>query len=306
MEMSPTGGGVVLSGASGMLGSALRQALCHRSRFVIQLVRGAPVAPGQLQWAPSANPPIAQMTALEGCAAAIHLSGANVSEKRWTEAYRREITASRIDSTRVLAQALAGLHQRPKALLVASAVGIYGDRGDDLLTESSASGKGFLADVCRQWEAAAQPALDAGIRVVHLRFGVVLSPGHGALAQMLPLFRRGLGGKLGSGRQWMSWIILDDAIAAILHALETPSLVGPVNLTAPNPVSNAEFTRSLGHQLKRPAVFAVPAFALRIAFGQMADEALLASARVLPAKLQAEKFEFKHPTIDEALAAILP
>ncbi len=295
-----------MSGASGMIGSALISALADCKTSVIQLVRGSPAAPGQLQWDPLAKQGLTGKVALEGCAAAVHLSGANVSEKRWTEAYRSEITASRIDSTRVLAQTLASLQKRPQALLVASAIGIYGDRGDEFLTEASAPGNGFLADVCRQWEAAAQPAVEAGIRVVHLRFGVVLSPGHGALAQMLPLFRRGLGGKLGSGRQWMSWISLADTIGAILFALDSSSLAGPMNLTAPNPVTNAEFTRSLGHQLKRPAVLAVPAFALRLALGQMADEAILASARVLPSKLQMENFQFKHPTLDDALAAILP
>ncbi|MGB7549276.1 MAG: TIGR01777 family oxidoreductase, partial [Terracidiphilus sp.] len=209
------------------------------------------------------------------------------------------------DSTRALTTLLAGLRRPPRALLVASAVGIYGDRGNELLDESSAPGTGFLADLCRQWEAAAEPAVEAGIRVVHLRFGVVLGPGSGALAQMLPLFRLGLGGALGSGRQWMSWISLADAIAAILFALETPALAGPVNLTAPHPVTNAEFTRALARQLRRPAFLPAPAFALRLALGQMADEALLASTRAVPGRLMEAGFRFAHPTVSEALAAAL-
>ena len=242
---------------------------------------------------------------LEGSLAAIHLSGASVAGHRWTEAYKRELIASRVDSTRALAMSLAKLRNPPSTLLVASATGFYGNRGDELLTEDSAPGEGFLANVCRQWEAAAQPAVDAGIRVIHLRFGVVLGPGPGALEKMLPIFRLGLGGKLGSGRQWISWISLADVIAAILFALDTPSLAGPINLTSPQPVTNAEFTQALGQQLRRPAILPVPAFAIRLAFGQMADEALLASARVIPARLQSARFQFAHPTIDKAFAAAL-
>jgi hypothetical protein len=188
---------------------------------------------------------------------------------------------------------------------VASAVGIYGDRGDELLDENSAPGAGFLAEICRQWEAAATPAVQAGIRVVHLRFGVVLGPGQGALEQMLPPFRVGLGARLGSGRQWMSWVGLADVVAAILFALECPDLSGPLNVTAPNPVTNSEFTRALGRQLHRRAFLAVPAFALRIMFGQMADEALLASARAVPVKLQAAGFQFSLPTVEDALREAL-
>lgn len=288
-----------------MLGTTLRDALAARQMRIVQLVRGAPSSPDQVAWNPSGMPAIADKAALEGCSAAIHLSGAGVANHRWTGAYRRELAESRVDSTRVLATALSGLRHRPQALLVASAIGVYGERGDEVLDETSAPGAGFLADLCRQWEAAARPAVDAGIRVVHLRSGVVLGPGRGALARMLPPFRLGLGGKLGSGRQWMSWIALDDAIAAILFALETASLAGPLNLTAPNPVTNAEFTRVLAHQLRRPAVMAVPAFALRLAFGQMADETLLASTRATPAKLSAAGFRFAHATLDQALAAAL-
>jgi uncharacterized protein (TIGR01777 family) len=305
MVMSEAPARVVLSGASGMLGAALRCALEARGRPVLQLVRSAPASPGQLTWNPAAKPAIGDSRVLEGCAAAIHLSGASVAGQRWSAAYQREITASRVDSTQALATALAGLRRPPQTLLAASAVGIYGNRGDELLDDCSAPGTGFLASVCRQWEAAAQPAADAGIRIVHLRFGVVIGPGPGALVKMLPLFRLGLGGRLGSGRQWMSWISLTDAIAAILFALETPALAGPVNLTSPHPVTNAAFTQALAEQLQRPAFLPAPAFALRLVLGPMADETLLASARVFPVRLLAAGFRFAHPTVTEALAAAL-
>jgi len=296
---------IAVSGGSGILGAALRRRLGERGMPVAQLVRRAPVASGELRWDPAANPAIAEPEPLNGCLAAIHLSGASVAGHRWTTAYKRELASSRIDSTRALAVLLTQLPDPPKALIVASAIGIYGDRGGDLLDESSAAGTGFLADLCCRWEEAARPAEEAGIRVVHARFGVVLGQGPGALAKMLPVFRLGLGGRLGSGRQWMSWVSLDDAIAAILFALDRQELAGPVNVTAPNPATNAEFTRVLAKQLHRPAMMPAPAFALRLALGQVADEALLASARVVPTKLMAAGFEFSHPTLPEALAAAL-
>jgi uncharacterized protein (TIGR01777 family) len=302
--MFPPPAKVVLSGASGMLGAALNRALTTRNQETLQLVRRPPARSTEIQWNPAAIPPVADAAALDGLTAAIHLSGANVAAHRWTPAYKREIAASRIDSTRTLASTLARLNRPPQVMLVASAVGFYGNRGDEVLTESSAPGSGFMAGLCEQWEAAAQPARDAGIRVVHLRFGVVLGPG-GALARIAPIFRLGLGGPLGSGRQWMSWISLDDAVAAILFALDTPTLAGPVNLTAPNPVTNADFTRALARRLHRPAIFPAPAFALRIALGQMADEALLASARVFAARLTEAGFQFLHPTLEDALDAAL-
>lgn len=305
MDSNLLPGRCLLSGSSGMLGTALRRALAARSMPLLQLVRRVPAADSEVQWNPAQSPAIADSAALEGCAAAIHLSGASVAGGRWTAAYRREMTNSRVDSTRALATLLAGLRNPPQALLVASAIGIYGNRGDELLNEDSALGKGFLAGLCAQWEAAAQPAVEAGIRVVHLRFGVVLGPGKGALAQMLPLFRLGLGGTLGNGRQWMSWISLADAVSAMLFALETPSLAGALNLTAPHPVTNAQFTTALARQLRRPAFLPAPAFALRLALGQMADEALLASARVVPGRLLHAGFRFEHDTVEKALAAAL-
>ena len=288
-----------------MLGSAVRQALRGRGAGVVQLVRRDPVEAGQLKWNPGASPPVEDPEPLEGLSVAIHLSGASVAAHRWTPAWKREMWLSRVESTRALATTLAALRQPPKTLLVASATGIYGNRGDQLLDESSAPGQGFLADLCREWEAAARPAVEAGIRLVHLRFGVVLGPGAGALAKMLPLFRLGLGGRLGSGLQWMSWISLADAGSAILFAMDTHSLTGPVNLTAPQPVTNADFTRALGKAVRRPAVLPAPAFALRLALGAMADEALLASARVVPAKLGDAGFQFMYPTMDGALDAAL-
>ncbi len=301
---------IVLSGASGMLGSALRQRLGARGTSVVQLVRSAPRTEDQVAWDPSKTPAIADASLLEGCAAAIHLSGANIAAHRWTAAYRRELAASRVDSTSALATILAGLHKRPQTLVAASAVGIYGDRGEEVLDEDSAPGQGFLADVCRAWEEAAKPAVEAGIRVVHTRFGVVVGRGlgaheQGALEKMLPVFRLGVGGRLGSGRQWMSWVGLEDTVAAILFALETTSMAGAVNVVSPNPVTNAEFTRALARRVHRPAVLPVPGFALRLALGRMADEALLASSRVVPTKLLAAGFEFAHPTLEEALAAAL-
>ena len=296
---------VLLSGASGMLGSALRSSFASRGQQTLQLVRRPATQPGQLSWNPAAPRPFAETGPLEGLSAAIHLAGANIAGHRWTPAYKQEMAVSRVQTTHALATALAALRQPPATLLVASAIGYYGDRGEEILDETSTPGAGFFGDLCQQWEAAADPARQAGIRVVHLRLGVILGPGPGALARMLPPFRLGLGGPLGNGRQYMSWIALSDAVAAIHFLLETSSLAGPVNLTAPNPVTNAAFTRALARQLHRPAVFRAPAFALRLALGQMAQEALLASARVYPARLAHANFHFAYPHIDQALAAAL-
>jgi uncharacterized protein (TIGR01777 family) len=293
---------ILISGASGMLGSALRNALAHRRAEILQLVRRDPAATGELRWDPAAVSPVPHPEALEGLDAAIHLSGANLAAHRWTPQYLREITTSRIDSTAALARTLARLRRPPRTLLAASAVGIYGNRGDAILDETSAPGTGLLAGLCRAWEDAAAPARSAGIHVLHLRFGVVLHPRAGALKQMLPLFRLGLGGRLGSGKQWMSWISLSDLVSAVLFVLDSAAVRGPVNLTAPQPVTNAEFTRALARSLHRPAPFPAPAFALRLALGRMADEALLSSTRALPRKLLNAGFQFAHPSIDAALA----
>ena len=287
-----------------MLGSAVRAAMAQRRTEWIRLVRRQPEGREELQWYPSAPEPILQTQALEGFDAAIHLSGANLAAHRWTARYLHEMSVSRVDSTRALAAALARLGRPPRSLLVASAVGIYGDRGDEVLDEFSAPGAGLLGDLCRAWEAAAAPAAEAGIRVVHLRFGVALDRRDGALARMLPVFRLGLGGRLGSGKQWMSWISLPDLVAAVLFVLDTPSISGAVNLTSPQPVSNAGFTQALARRLRKPAIFAVPAFALRMGLGRMGDEALLSSTRALPRKLLDAGFQFRDASIDHALKEV--
>jgi len=302
-----TGARVLCSGSSGMVGTALKAALGESGVEVVQLVRRAPRGPGEIQWDPTRGVMVwarerGAEGPLEGLEAAVHLGGVNLSEGRWTRAYKREIETSRVDSTKVLAKMLAGLKRAPKTLLVASATGFYGNRGDEVLDEGSSAGKGFLPEICEKWEAACEPATAAGIRVVQLRLGVVLGP-DGALKKMLPIFKLGLGGRLGSGRQWMSWIGLGDAVRAMLFAIKMETLSGPVNITAPQPVTNAEFTRALGRALHRPAVMPVPALVLRMMFGEMADEALLASTRALPGKLTAAGFQFGQPTVDEALAA---
>ncbi len=300
----PRGQRILMSGASGMVGSALRESLVQRGNRVVQLVRREPSGADEIGWDPGATAP-AEPGALEGFDAAIHLSGANLAARRWTAAYRHELVASRVDSTHALATTLGDLREKPQTLLVASAVGFYGDRGDNLVDESSRSGSGFLAEMCRLWEDAAAPAKAAGIRVVHLRFGVALAAHDGALAKMLPLFRVGLGGKLGSGKQWMSWIALDDLVAAALFVLDSSEIAGAVNLTAPQPVTNAEFTRVLGRVLHRPAVLPAPRVALRVVLGPMADEALMLSTRVVPAKLVAAGFRFEYPEIEAALRAVI-
>jgi uncharacterized protein len=296
---------VILTGGSGMLGTAIRHALAAKGFSTLQLVRRKTQGKDQIAWDPTLDPAIPDPVPLEAARAAVHLSGANVAAHRWTEKYKHEIRASRVDSTRRLATALAALRQPPTALVIASAIGIYGDRGDETLDESSPAGNGFLASVCQAWEAAADSARQAGIRVLHMRFGVVLGPAEGALQQMLPPFEVGLGARIGNGRQWMSWIGLNDLVAAVLFALERQEISGPLNVTSPNPVTNADFTRTLARQLHRPAFLSVPAGAMKLLFGQMADEALLASARVKPQKLLDAGFQFSEPNLDQALAAAL-
>ena len=289
-----------------MLGTAVHQAIGARNASVLQLVRSTPIQPNQLQWDPKSTPAIPQSESLEGLTAAIHLSGANLASHRWTPEFKREIAESRILSTAALANALAGLRNPPKTLLVASATGIYGNRGTELIDETSPVGSGFLAELCRHWEASAAPAVEAGIRVLYLRFGVVLTPARGsALAKLLPVFRLCLGAQLGNGRQYMSWISLPDAVAAILFLIDNPNIKGPINLTSPNPVTNAQFTSTLANHLRRPALLTVPAFAVRMALGEMAEETVLSSARAYPARLAAAGFQFSHANLIHALPAIL-
>ena len=235
----------------------------------------------------------------------MHLAGENIAAARWSERVKAKIRESRLRGTRVLCESVAKMSSPPKVLVCASAIGFYGDQADRLLDEDSPAGDMFLADVVRQWEAATQPALDAGIRVVNLRFGMILSPRDGALAKMLLPFRLGAGGRVGSGRQYWSWISIDDAAGAVHHALMSESLSGPVNAVSPNPVTNEQFTKTLGRVLNRPTVLPMPAAAARLALGQMADELLLASARVVPKKLEESGYDFRQPTLEGALRHLL-
>jgi uncharacterized protein (TIGR01777 family) len=242
---------------------------------------------------------------LEGFDAVIHLAGENIAEGRWTEPKKVRIRESRTKPTRALSEALAKLNNPPRTLVSASAIGFYGHRGDEILREGSAPGSGYLPEVCLGWEGATASAVQKGIRVVHLRFGGVLATTGGALAKMLPPFRMGVGGKVGDGKQYMSWIALDDVMGAIHHVLITDRLIGPLNAVAPNPVTNSEFTKTLGRVLSRPTLFPVPAAAARIAFGEMADALLLASARVIPARLVETGYQFRYPELEGALRHLL-
>jgi uncharacterized protein len=302
--MTEKTGKIILSGASGLVGSHLLQSLTGQGRIVLQLVRKTPSSTNQVAWEPKLAMPVADPAALEGADAAIHLSGANLAAHRWTAAYKREMVASRVESTQALVRLFRQLRQPPRILLCASATGFYGDRGDAVVTEASGQGKGFLADLCAEWEAAANAAREIGMRVVNLRFGAILAPEDGALGKMLPIFRMGLGGKLSSGKQWMNWIALADVVRAV-EFLMAQQEDGPFNLVAPHPVTNADFTQTLGRVLHRPAVVPVPAFALRLAFGEIADEALLASTRALPERLLKAGFRFEFPALEGALRAML-
>ena len=294
---------ILVSGSHGLIGSALVSLLAGRGHRIIRLVRRLPApGPQEAGWDPQAR--TIDGRALEGLDAAIHLAGESVARGRWTAAKKARIRESRVESTRLLARTLAGLTRGPRVLICASAVGYYGHRGDEILVEESAAGQGFLAEVCLAWEAAAEAARQAGIRVVHLRTGLVLTPTGGALAALLPLFRLGLGGRFGSGRQWMSWITLDDEVEAIALALGRNTLQGPVNLVSPHPVTNQEFTKALARVLKRPAVLAVPGAALRAVIGEAAGE-LLGSQRAHPARLLAEGYTFRHPVLEAGLRHLL-
>jgi uncharacterized protein (TIGR01777 family) len=294
---------VAVTGSHGLIGTALVAHLGAAGHDVVRLVRGSP-GPGELRWDPEGDDIDAD--GLEGVDAVVHLAGVGIAARRWNEAHKRRVADSRVAGTRMLASCLAGLARPPAVLLTASAVGFYGDRGDEILTEASPAGTGFLAGLCARWEASAAPAQEAGIRVAHLRSGIVLARKGGALGAQLRVFRLGLGGRLGSGRQYMSWISLDDEVAAIEHALTTPGLRGPLNLTSPEPVTNATFTVALGTAVHRPAVVRVPAAVLRVALGrEMAQEMLLGGQRALPAALEASGFQFVHPDLTGALRAVL-
>jgi len=292
---------ILVTGSSGLIGSALVSFLEAAGHGVTRVVRSAP-RQGEVRWDPAAA--TMETDGLDGHAAAVHLAGETIAG-RWTPAKKARIVTSRVQGTRLLSTTLAGLRQPPPVLVCASAIGFYGDRGGEVLTEESAPGSGFLPQVVRSWEAAADPARAAGIRVVHLRFGVVLSGRGGALARMLLPFRLGLGGPVGSGRQFMSWVALDDAVRSILHSIECEGLVGPVNVVSPNSVTNREFARTLGRVLRRPAFCRVPAVVIRLVLGEMGRELLLSSVRAVPAKLRASGFECGHPDLEGAIRHVL-
>lgn len=293
---------IIVTGASGLIGKPLVKILRKHGHEVVQLVRRTAQA-NESQW----NPATGQINAsvIDGADAVIHLSGAGIGDRRWTAKYKQELLESRTKTTALLASTIANSAKKPSVFLSGSAIGIYGPRGDEELTEQSSSGSSFLADICKQWEAAAKPAVDAGVRTVYLRTGIVLTPLGGALKKQLPLFKLGLGGKFGDGRAWQSWISLDDELAAIEYLL-TANISGAANLTAPNPVTNAEFTNSMARTLKRLAILPIPKFGPKLLLGgELADALLFTGQRVMPIELQKSGFTFQHQTIDIALRALL-
>jgi hypothetical protein len=294
---------IVVSGSSGLVGSAVVDYFNGQGDQITRLVRRDARGPAEIAWHPD-GPPL-EAARLEGFDAIVHLAGESLSDGRWNAAKKARIRQSRVEGTQRLCQSLAGTNARPKVLVSASAIGFYGNRGDELLDENSPSGTGFLADVCREWEAATAPAAVAGLRVVCLRLGLVLSPRGGALAKLLPVFRLGLGGPLGSGRQYMSWISLDDLVGVVDRVVRDEGIQGPVNAVSPHPVSNREFARTLGRVLARPAFFTVPALVLRVAAGEMADELFLSGAQVVPRRLVDRGFTFRDAELRPALARLL-
>jgi len=295
---------ILISGSTGLVGAACVHALSAAGHQVVRLVRAASASSSnEILW----NPAHEQVDArrLEGFDAVVHLSGENIANGRWTPGKKALIRNSRINTTGFLARTLAKAERPPKVLVSASAVGYYGSRKDEVLSESSSAGKGFLAEVCQSWEGACSAASDRGIRVANLRFGLVLSLHGGALMRMLPIFRLGLGGVMGGGRQYMSWVSLDDAVGIIGHVVMQDTLSGPINAVAPNPVTNREFTKILGKALQRPTILPVPGFALRVAFGEMADALLLSSVRAIPGKLLEAHFPFAHVELEPTLRHML-
>jgi uncharacterized protein len=294
---------ILITGATGLIGSALASYFVKNQHRVIRLVRRISAGTDEITWNPSSG--ILDKSALEGLDAVVHLAGANIAAGRWTAEKKRRIRESRIAGTRLLSQSLAHLFDPPKVFVSVSAIGYYGNRGEEELDEVSGMGKGFLPELCREWEMATAPAAMRQIRTVIPRIGMVLSAAGGALALMLPLFRLGMGGRIGSGRQYVSWITIDDLVRIIFHTIGCETLQGPVNAVSPNPATNREFSKTLGHVLSRPAAFALPAFATRLAFGQMADEVLLSGAKVSPARLMQSGFKFSFPQLEGALRHIL-
>lgn len=294
---------ILISGASGLIGSALKTALRERGDRVLSLTRRTARNTDEITWDPSFNTlDPSRLTNIDGI---IHLAGENIASRRWTAAQKARIRDSRVQGTTLLAQALASISPPPKVFISASAIGYYGNRDDEILTEDRQPGEGFLPDVSVAWENAAKPATKAGIRTVHPRIGIVLSPTGGALGKMLLPFKLGLGGIIGSGKQYMSWITLDDLISLFLFAIDNESISGAINAVSPTPVTNREFTKTLGRVLSRPTIFPLPAFAAKFALGEMADALLLASTRVIPSRLENTSFSFAHPHLEPALRHLL-
>ena len=294
---------ILITGASGLIGRALTAELTSQGHTVVAAVRRTPKSAEEVQWDPKAG--VLDASAFDGVDAVVHLAGAGIGDKRWTNDYKREILESRTLSTRLLATTMASLPNKPRVFLSGSAIGIYGVRGDESLDENATLGDGFLADVCKQWEAAAAPAVEAGIRTVYLRTGIVLSKNGGALKKQLPIFKLGAGGKFGNGKHWQSWISITDEVNAIIHLL-TSQLSGPVNLTAPEPVTNAGFAKELGRAVSRPAVLPIPSFGPKLLLGgELADALLFTGQRVIPSALTRDGFVFTHQTLDAALRALL-
>jgi uncharacterized protein (TIGR01777 family) len=294
---------ILVSGSHGLVGSALVNSLRSDGHEVFGLVRRAPHSESEVEWYPERGS--LALARLEGMDAVVHLAGESIAEGRWNDEKKQRIRESRVKGTTVLSEALSNLKRPPKTLISASAIGYYGSRGDLILTEQSAAGNDFLAGVCVEWERATETASTQGIRTVLARFGIILSVDGGALKKMLPPFRMGVGGRIGTGQQWMSWIALDDVIAGLTFALNNDSLQGPVNFVAPNPVRNAEFTKTLGKALSRPTLFPIPAFGVRLVFGEMAEALLLASQRVEPGRLNSTGYQFQHARLADALRQVL-
>ncbi len=294
---------ILVTGASGLIGRALSAELLAQGHTVVAAVRRAPRSANEIQWDPAKG--TLSPSAFDGVDAVVHLAGAGIGDKRWSDDYKREILESRTKSTALLAETMAALPVKPRVFLSGSAIGVYGVRGDEIVDESASTADNFLADVCEQWEAAAAPAVAAGIRTVYLRTGIVLSRDGGALKKQLPLFKLGLGGKFGNGSHWQSWISITDEVRAIIHLL-TSQLSGPVNLTAPEPVTNAQFTKELARAVSRPAVLPIPSFGPKLLLGgELADALLFTGQRVIPGALTRDGFVFQHQTLDVALRALL-
>lgn len=294
---------VAITGSSGLIGSALTRSLVSDGHEVIRLVRRDPRAADERRWDPGTGE--LDPAVMDAADAVVHLAGAGIGDRRWSDSYKQLVLRSRVDGTTTIATAIARCTDPPKVLLSGSAVGFYGDTGEEAVDESAPSGSGFLADVVRQWEAATGPAESAGVRVVHTRSGVVLSADGGALGKVLPLFKLGLGGRLGSGTQWMSWIAIADHITALRFLLDRADLAGAVNVTSPEPVRNRDYTKAIARAVHRPALAVVPASALRLALGGFADEGVLVSQRVVPTRLEDAGFSFTYADVDAALSAIV-